>query len=362
MDDDWRQLIRTSVTSADELAKHLDINEEEVARVVEQYPMRISDYYMNLVKTVGEPIARQAVPTIAELEDLTNDADPLDEDGDGNMPVPNLTHRYPDRALLLVTNQCPMYCRFCTRKRKVGKAGVTRSTITQGIEYIASHPEIRDVILSGGDPLMLSDDVLCDILARLRAIPSLLIIRIGTKVPCTLPQRVTPELCRRLKKYHPLYINTHFNHPAEVTKEAKRALSRLVNAGIPVGNQAVLLKGVNDDGEVLKELFLKLLAARVRPYYLYQADLVKGTDHFRTKVEKLLEIYRALRGKISGLAIPTFVIDSPGGGGKIPLLPNYVEDWNEKEIVLRSPRGFLTRYSEVQESPLAEELVTVDAR
>jgi lysine 2,3-aminomutase len=359
VDEEWRRLIRTSITTAEELSKHLDVNVEEVARVVDEYPMRISDYYMKLAKEVGDPILRQAVPTITELEDTSNDDDPLNEDG--NMPVPNLTHRYPDRALLLVTNQCPMYCRFCTRKRKVGKSGVTRNTIQQGVDYIAAHPEIRDVILSGGDPLMLSDDLICDVLAKLRAIPHLLVIRIGTKVPCTLPQRVTPQLVRRLKKYHPLYINTHFNHPAEVTKEAKRALTRLVNAGIPVGNQAVLLKGVNDDATVLKELFLKLLAARVRPYYLYQADLVKGTEHFRTKVEKLLELYKALRGKLSGLAIPTFVVDGPGGGGKIPLLPNYVEDWNEKEIVLRSPKGFLCRYNEIQDSPLAEELVGVDA-
>ena len=343
MSEDWKELLKRSVTTAEELAAYFpDVDVEEIRMVADRYDMRINPYYMSLIKEKGDPIYRQAVPSIEEFMDTINDEDPLHEEEDS--PVPNITHRYPDRVLFVITHQCPMYCRFCTRKRKVGDAnGIGMKEIEQGIDYIRSHSEIRDVILSGGDPLFMGDARLERIISGVRAIPHVEIIRIGTKVPCTFPQRITPELCAMLQKYHPLYINTHFNHPVEITPESTLACERLVNAGIPVGNQCVLLKGVNDDPQTMKELFQKLLKIRVRPYYLFQADLVKGTEHFRTSVEKGLEIIQALRGHTSGLAVPHYVIDAPGGGGKVPLLPHYIEEINDHEIVMRNYEG--KRYS-----------------
>jgi lysine 2,3-aminomutase len=339
----WMLDLRNSVTKGDAIDQEFDAEVEDIDEVRKVYPMRIPRYYYNLIKEKGDPIWKQSVPSIKELQDEDALEDPLNEEEDS--PVPRLTHRYPDRVLLLITDRCPMYCRFCTRKRMVGRASdVTDKTVAMGLDYIRAHPEIRDVLLSGGDPLMVSDQKLEHIVSSLRAIPHVQIIRIGTKFPCVLPSRITDDLCNMLKKYHPLFVNTHFNHPREVTPQAKEACERLANAGIPVGCQTVLMKGVNDDPEIIKELMHKLLMMRVRPYYLYQTDLTRGTNHFRARVEVGLQIIQALRGFTTGFAVPQFVIDAPGGGGKIPLMPEYVSRMDEKEVVLRNFEGKEFRY------------------
>lgn len=334
----WQQILQASITTAEELAAKLDVDAAALAEVGDRYPMRINPYYLGLIKAPGDPIWRQAVPDAEELHDEVCLEDPLSEESQS--PVPNLVHRYPDRVLFMVCSECAMYCRFCTRKRKVGGEDmvITKRTIEQGIAYIRSRPEIRDVILSGGDPLLLGDDRLDWILGELRAIPTVEIIRIGSRVPVTLPQRVTPELADMLRRHHPIYINTHFNHPDEITPESTRACAILADVGIPLGNQTVLLRGVNDDPEVMLRLMRKLLTIRVKPYYIYQADLVRGTDHFRTSVEEGLAIIGALRGHTSGLGVPAYVIDAPGGGGKIPLLPGYLQSLGE-EVVLKNYLG-----------------------
>jgi lysine 2,3-aminomutase len=307
--------------------------------------MKITPYYLSLIEKKNDPIYRQVVPDERELENHGLYVDPLAEDEDS--PVNNIVHRYPDRCLFLISPVCGSYCRFCTRKRKVGDPEkINRNFIDEGVDYIRSHPEIRDVILSGGDPLMLSDAKLEAILQKVRAIPHIQIIRIGTRMPCFLPHRITTKLVKMLKKYHPLYMNVHFNHPRELTPLAVKALGRLADAGIPLGNQTVLLKDVNDDPQTMKLLVQKLLQARVRPYYIYQADMVFGTDHFRTRVEKGLEIIKSLRGWTSGLAVPHFVIDAPGGGGKIPLLPEYVQSITDTEVVMRNYAGKIFRYTQ----------------
>ncbi len=320
----------------------------DIARLrqaAENFEFRISPAMVDLIKSPGDPIWRQYVPTLQELDVQDGLVDSLAEDE--NSPVPNITHRYPDRALFLVSPVCASYCRFCTRRRKVGDPEkIPMAQLESAFRYLAEHPEIRDVIMSGGDPLLLSDRRIDDICKRLRAIPHLEVLRIGSRIPCHLPERVTPELCAILKKYHPLYINTHFNHPDELTPAAVQALGMLADAGIPLGCQTVLLRGVNDDPEVMKLLMQRLLVARVRPYYIYMCDQVAGAEHFRTTVEKGLEIIKALRGWTSGLAVPHFVIDAPGGGGKIPLLPEYVVKLTDKEVVLRNYAGKLYRYSQ----------------
>jgi len=252
--------------------------------------------------------------------------------------VPHLVHRYPDRVLLMVTNQCPIYCRFCTRKRLVGKPGfLKKGELDRAIAYLREHTEVRDVILSGGDPLLLPDHLLERILRALRTIPHLELIRLGSRVPGTLPQRITAKLCEMVKRYHPIYMNLHFNHPDELTPEVKAACGMLADAGVPLGAQTVLLKGVNDDPEVMKRLVHQLLLVRVKPYYLYQADLTKGTNHFRTTVETGLTIIKALQGHTSGMAVPHFVIDAPGGGGKVPLLPgDYLVHMDEDGVLLKN--------------------------
>lgn len=307
------------VTQPAQLAGLPGVDLAEVERVHDVFPLRISRHYLDLIEEPGDPIWLQAMPDIRELSD-EGFADPLAEEADS--PVPYLTHRYPDRVLLRVTDTCASYCRFCTRRWKIADPDpVPPEVIQTAIDYIRAHPEVRDVIVSGGDPLMLSDSRLEGILSDLRAIPHVEIIRIGTRVPVTLPERVTPELCDMLRRFHPLYVNTHFNHPREITPESARACGLLADAGIPLGNQSVLLKGVNDTPEVMTELVQKLLTIRVRPYYIYQADLVRGTDHFRTSVQTGLDIIRALRGHTSGLAVPHYVIDAPGGGGRSRSLP-----------------------------------------
>ena len=333
---------------ASQIAERFHLPLKEVKQVEKTFKIKISKYYASLIKEKGDCLYRQVVPDCKELEFSGGDIDPLSEEEDS--PVPSIIHRYPDRVLFLVSNVCASYCRFCTRRRKVGDASkITQQHIEEGINYIREHTEVRDVILSGGDPFLLSVSTLERIIRPLRQIPHLEIVRIGTRVPCFLPELITSKLARMLKQYHPLYVNVHFNHPDEVTPQAMKALAKLADAGIPLGNQTVLLKGVNDDPRVMKLLMQKLLKARVRPYYIYQADYVKGSDHLRTKVEKGLEIIEALRGWTSGLAVPHFVIDAPGGGGKIPLLPNYVLSMNKHEVILRNYAGDIFVYPQVKE-------------
>ena len=345
--DEWPQILRGSLRTPEEIAARFGLEVDDVRKVARLFKTQITPYYASLIKHKGDPIYRQIVPDKAELKGNAGVADPLLEDQDS--PVPSIVHRYPDRLLFLVSHSCASYCRFCTRKRKVGDPSkIHPRYIEDGLDYIRNHPEVRDVIVSGGDPLMLSDDRLEYILASLRAIPHLEILRVGTRVPCFLPQRVTPKLAAMLKKFHPLYVNVHFNHPDELTPEANAALGLLADAGIPLGCQTVLLKGVNDDPLVMRRLMQKLLCARVRPYYIYQADFVQGTDHLRTSVEKGIEIMDALRGWTSGLAVPYFVIDAPGGGGKVPVLPKYIQTMNDDQVVMRNFQNEMYAYPQVQ--------------
>ena len=331
----WQNMIRESVHSVDEVVEKFNIDRKDAEDLDEFFQARINPYYLSLIRYPGDPIWLQCVPDKVELEDFDAQDDPLMEEA--MSPVPNITHRYPDRALFLVTSQCGIYCRFCTRKRKVGDyEKISMKGLETAFQYLEQHTEIRDVILSGGDPLMLTDTMLEKILIRLREIKHIEIIRLGTRMPVILPHRITDKLCNMIKKYHPVYVNTHFNHPWEVTLQSSKACEMLANAGVPVGNQMVIMKGVNDDPAVVKELMQMLLKIRVRPYYMYMADETKGANHFRTSIETGLKIAEALRGHTSGLAVPHFVIDAPGGGGKIPLLPNYVLHKDEEKIILRN--------------------------
>lgn len=334
--EEWRRVLADSIVKPKDLAERLGVDAKEIEAVVGAYPMRITPTVLNTIKAKGDAIWKQVVPDAAEMADAESEDDPLEEDL--MSPVPHLVHRYPDRVLLMVTNQCPIYCRFCTRKRLVGKPGfLKKGDLDRAIRYLHEHSEVRDVILSGGDPLLLPDHRLERILTALRSVPHLELIRIGTRVPGSLPQRITPKLCDIIKHHHPVYMNLHFNHPDELTEEVKAACGMLADAGVPLGAQTVLLKGVNDDPEVMKRLMHQLLLARVKPYYLYQADLTKGTNHFRTSVEAGLEIIRALQGHTSGMAVPHFVIDAPGGGGKIPILPtDYLVHLDKHGAVLKN--------------------------
>lgn len=322
----WRYLLNKSIVHPGQLAARFPGSRVGLDGVVQRYPMLINPYYFGLIKEENDPIWRQAVPDVCELTDAVCHEDPLAEED--LSPVPNLVHKYPDRALFLVNSQCAMYCRFCTRKRKVGteRMVINDASIRAGLDYIRRTPAIRDVLISGGDPLLLPDDRIDQLLAALRAIPTVEIIRIGSRVPCVLPMRVTRRLAAILKRYHPLYLNTHFNHPTELTPEAAQACTRLADAGIPLGCQTVLLRGVNDDPEVMKRLMQGLLRLRVRPYYIFQADMTLGTNHFRTSIDSGLTIMRSLIGHTSGMAVPTYAVDVPGGGGKIPLVPDYILD------------------------------------
>ena len=340
--DEWKRLVRDTVDTPEKLAAALNVDLEQMRKIHEEFPIRINPYYLSLIEEVGDPIWKQVVPDSKELI-ATGVEDPLHEEEDSE--VANVTHRYPDRVLFYVNYMCPIYCRFCTRKRKVGDPdSIPDNNTEKGLQYLREHGEVRDVIISGGDPLMLTDRKIDYVVGGIRAIEHIEIIRIGSRVPVTLPQRITPELCAILKKHHPFYINTHFNHPREITPETTEACARLADAGIPLGNQAVLLKGVNDDPDVMVELMKKLLAIRVKPYYIYQADLVVGTDHFRTSIQKGLEIIAALRGHISGLGVPHYVVDAPGGGGKIALLPDPVVSFDDNEIKLRNYEGGVYSY------------------
>jgi lysine 2,3-aminomutase len=334
----------TSTSNKLSSSHNLSADQLQVASV---YPYKVSGYYAGLIRSPGDAIWMQCIPDIRELEDETQVADPLAE---GVLsPVPGLIHRYPDRAVLLVSNRCPVYCRFCMRKRHVGCTGdvpLDPVSLEKAFTYIRSTPAIRDVILSGGDPLMLDDASLHQILVRLREIRHVKIIRIGTRIPVTLPERVTPELCRMLSLFHPLYINTHFNHPDEITEASTRACGLLADAGIPLGNQSVLLRGVNDDITIMRDLMTGLLELRVKPYYIHQMDLIKGTSHFRTPVSQGLEIIRALRGHVSGMAVPHYVIDLPEGKGKVALLPEPVEREGDL-LILTTYQGERVAYRDI---------------
>ncbi|WP_406656178.1 lysine 2,3-aminomutase [Methanolobus sp. ZRKC2] len=352
---DWKWQIRHCVRDIDTFETLLDVEfESEERKLLEEtlkkFPLSITPYYLSLIEAgdlKNDPIFMQAFPSPSELIVSEDDMhDPLSEDMDS--PVPGITHRYPDRVLLHVSNVCSMYCRHCTRKRKVGDTDSVpdRDEVQKGLDYIATHSEVRDVLLSGGDPFMLSDDYLDWILTELRSIPHVEVIRIGTRMPVVLPYRVTDQLVDVLKKHHPVWVNTHFNHPREVTFSSKQALRKLADAGIPLGNQTVLLSGVNDCYRILKRLFHKLVANRVRPYYLYQCDLSEGLTHFRTSVGKGIEIMENLVGHTSGFAVPTYVIDAPEGGGKIPILPTYMISRSTHKVILRNYEGIITSYKE----------------
>ncbi len=340
----WQDVLTRSITSSAGLKKRfpgLDLN--SIDETANAYPMRINPYYYNLINNIDDPLWRQAVPSKLELTDDVCIADPLAEES--LSPVPNLVHKYPDRVLFLVNNQCAMYCRFCTRKRKVGtnRMPINDAGIEAGLDYIRRTPKVRDVLVSGGDPFLLSDDRLDWLLGELRAIPSVDIIRIGTRTPCVLPMRITKKLVKILRRYHPLYINTHFNHPAEITTEAKKACTRLADAGIPLGCQTVLLRGVNDNSQTIQKLLRSLLKIRVKPYYLFQGDLTLGSNHFRTPINTGLEIMRSLIGHVSGMAIPTYALDAPGGGGKIPLSPEYIISHGD-DLIFKNYLGKICSY------------------
>lgn len=349
--EDFHWQTQNRITTLEKLKKVINITSEEERAIKEGlgeiFTMGITPYYALLMdpNDVNDPIRRQAVPIIYELEKSPFDLeDPLAEDID--MPVPGIVHRYPDRVLFLVTDRCSVYCRHCTRSRMVSYRPTPWSQIEMGLEYIKKHKEIRDVVVSGGDSLSLSDEKIEKILQGLRAIDHVEIIRLGSRMPVTNPMRITEKLVNILKKYHPIFLNTHFNHPKEITKYSSRALNMLADAGVVLGNQTVLLRGVNDCPFVMKKLFQLLLKNRCRPYYIYQCDLTEGLEHFRTRVSKGIEIMEFLRGHTSGLAIPYFVVDAPGGGGKIPVMPNYVISMSDSRVVLRNYEGKIFMYPE----------------
>ncbi len=352
---DWKWQVKNRIETLEDLKKYVKLTAEEeegVRKTLSTLRMAITPYYLSLIdpNDPHDPVRRQCIPTALETHQAAADLlDPLHEDEDS--PTPGLTHRYPDRVLFLITDMCSMYCRHCTRRRFAGQTdnecGPDR--IEKALEYIEKTPTVRDVLLSGGDALMVSDKKLEYIISRLRQIPHVEIVRLGTRTPVVCPQRITPELCDMLKKYHPIWINTHFNHPNEVTAESRRACEMLANAGIPLGNQSVLLRGVNDCVHVMKNLVHELVKMRVRPYYIYQCDLSMGLEHFRTPVSKGIEIIEGLRGHTSGFCIPTFVVDAPGGGGKTPVMPQYVISQAPGKVVLRNFEGVITTYTEPTE-------------
>jgi lysine 2,3-aminomutase len=343
----WEQLLSDSIVSAGDLSKILDINPDVTGRVIEKYPMRINPYFMSLIQKKNDPIWKQVVPDIKELaRESFLEPDPLFEEPQS--PTPGIIHRYPDRVVFMVSNQCAVYCRHCMRKRRVGQpSNVSTRSIDHGIEYISASPAIRDVILSGGDPLLLTDDQIEEILARIKKISHVDMIRIHTRVPCSLPQRVTQDLADVLKQAAPVYINIQFNHPDEITDQASQACARLADVGIPLGSQTVLLKGINDDPDIMMRLMRKLLKIRVRPYYLHHGDPVAGTGHFRTSIQAGLEIMHHLRGRLSGMGVPQYMIDLPKGGGKVPLLPEYVLKDESGKMRVKNFEGKLFNYPDM---------------
>lgn len=349
---DWKWQLRNTVKDVSTLEQIIDLNDQEkehLSKCLTKFRMSITPYYAALMDKENRncPVRKMAVPVLEELYDDPSDLnDPLYEESDS--PVPGLTHRYPDRALLLVTHECSMYCRHCTRRRVVGDHDsiMPDNILGEAFEYIEKTPQIRDVLISGGDPLVLSDNRLEIILKRLSEIEHVEIVRIGSRMPVVLPMRITEKFVKMVKKYHPVYLNTHYNHPKEITVEARLACSRLVDNGVNMGNQSVLLKGVNDCSNIMLHLVQKLLIIRVKPYYIYQCDLSRGISHFRTPVSKGIEIIENLRGHTTGMAVPTFVVDAPGGGGKIPVMPDYLISQTDKRIILRNYEGVITTYTQ----------------
>ena len=352
---DWKWQVKNRIETYEQLSQYFTFDPEEaegIKKALAKFRMAITPYYLSLIDPNDpyDPIRRQCIPQGAECNIAPADLnDPLHEDEDS--PAPGLTHRYPDRVLFLITDMCSMYCRHCTRRRFAGQKDdeSPQDRIEKCIQYIERTPEVRDVLLSGGDALMVSDVKLEYIISRLRAIPHVEIVRIGSRTPVVCPQRITDDLCNMLKKYHPIWLNTHFNHPNEMTPEAQEAVAKLANAGIPLGNQTVLLRGVNDCVHVMKKLMHELVRNRIRPYYIYQCDLSMGLEHFRTPVSKGIEIIENLRGHTSGYAVPTFVVDAPGGGGKTPVMPTYVISQSPNKVILRNFEGVITTYTEPRE-------------
>jgi lysine 2,3-aminomutase len=357
---DWKWQLKNRVTTLAQLEKHLVLSPEERSGVLlsgDKLALAVTPHFFNLIERDDPdcPIRRQVIPRVEETWTSPYEmTDPCGEDS--HMPVPGLVHRYPDRVLFLVTDRCASYCRYCTRSRVVSGAGEQELQIDfeEAFRYLEQHTEIRDVLLSGGDPLLFSDEKLEGLLKRLRAIEHIEFVRIGSRVPIFLPQRITPALCEMLQKYHPLWMSVHVNHPRELTSEVKIALERLANHGVPLGNQSVLLRGVNDDLPTMKELVQKLLICRVRPYYLYQLDLITGSSHLKVPVSKGIEIIEGLRGHTTGYAIPQYVIDAPGGGGKVPINPGYTIFHDAEKVVIRNYEGKVFEYPEKGE-PLTEQ-------
>ncbi len=351
----WKWQLSNRITSLEELKQVVSLSPEEeegTKKCLENLRMAITPYYATLINPADydDPVRKQAIPTPMEIEEAKCDMnDPLYEEKDS--PIKGITHRYPDRVLFLITDQCAMYCRHCTRRRIAGTTdrAMPKKDLEKAISYIEKTPQIRDVLISGGDSLLLKDEIIDYVLERLRAIAHVEVIRFGSRTPVVIPQRITDELCSILKKYHPIWFNTHFNHPYEITEESKEACRKLADAGIPLGNQTVLLKGVNDCPYIIRKLVHELLKIRVRPYYLYQCDLSRGIEHFRTPVSKGIEIIELLRGHTSGFAVPTYVIDAPGGGGKIPVSPQYLISQSNDKVILRNYEGIICAYTEPED-------------
>ena len=349
---DWQWQAKNRITNLQELKKYITLTPEEekgIEACLGSFRMAVTPYYLSLIdlNDPDDPIRKQAIPSVEELYFAPEEsADSLHEDTDS--PVKGLTHRYPDRVLFLITDRCAAYCRHCTRRRMVGQTdnAMPREQIDACIDYIRQHPEVRDVLISGGDVFTQSDEMLEYVISSLRAIEHVEIIRLGTRTPVVMPQRITQNLCDMLKKYHPIWVNVHFNHPNEITPDAAAACARLADAGIPLGNQSVLLAGVNDCVHVMRKLVNDLVKIRVRPYYIYACDLSLGLSHFRTPVSKGIEIIEGLRGHTSGFCVPTFVVDAPGGGGKVPVMPNYVLSQTPRKVILRNFEGVITTYTE----------------
>jgi lysine 2,3-aminomutase len=338
----WKALLAESVTSTVQLAQRFDVDPDRLDSVIRRFPMRINPYYLSLIRHPGDPIWRQAVPDPAEIADTIGTADPLGEEK--RSPVSGLIHRYPDRVVLLASDQCAMYCRFCMRRRRVGSR-VHGDDVGAAIDYIRGTASVREVILSGGDPLMLDDQPLARLLEALRTINHVRLIRIHSRMPCTLPHRITGDLTKLLHAFQPLFVNIHFNHPDEITEASSAACARLADAGIPLGSQTVLLKGINDDPVVMHRLLEALLVIRVRPYYLHQMDRVQGSGHFRVPLATGLKIMDRLRGRLSGMGVPSFMVDLPGGGGKVPLTPDYVVKKEKDRWMLRNFEGRMFFYA-----------------
>ena len=354
---DWKWQLSNRLTTVEQIAQVVNLSaqeKEDIAKVMHGFRVGITPYYASLMDPDDPrcPIRMLAVPVLAETHRGAADMDdPLHEDADS--PAPGLTHRYPDRVLFLITDQCSMYCRHCTRRRLAGEMDAARSQddITACIEYIRRTPVIRDVLLSGGDCLCVNDRVLEDIIRRLKEIPHVEIVRLGSRTPVVMPQRITDDLVNMMKKYHPIWLNTHFNHVKEMTPDAEEALRKLADAGIPLGNQSVLCRGVNDCPHIMRDLVHSLVANRVKPYYIYQCDMTTGIEHFRTPVSRGIEIIESLRGHTSGYAVPTFVVDAPGGGGKIPVMPQYIISQAPAKVILRNYEGVITTYTEPVDLP-----------